>query len=933
MNFQRYLPAVTYLSVCAIALHAQQKPIVQQGRLRTAINSNQRTTLAGHVHPMVNANSDRGAVASSFLLPSITIYFKPSPAQNTALETLLADQQNPNSPRYRQWLTPEQFADSFGARQSDYDQVSEWLKSQGFTLASATRSRRWITMQATAAQVENTFKTSIHRYQVNGKLHYANTTEPTIPVALAGLLANIRGLHDFGRQPRLAKSPLYNFSNGTHALSPDDFATIYNVAPLYAAGIDGTGQKLAIVGQTAILASDIQRFRTRFNLPSQTVQEVLVPGQADPGIVTGDIDEANLDLQWAGAVARNAALIYVYSGDVQTSIDYVVDQNLAPVFSASYGVCEPADLIDAPSVQATARQANAQGQTWLNAAGDAGATDCDIPFYGAVAQAGLAVDSPANTPEVTAIGGTQFNDNSSTYWAATNDANFASALSYIPESAWNTSSADGFLAAGGGGTSIFFAKPIWQTGPGVPSSAFRHLPDLSLNSSGNTPAYVISQGSPGYYYGTSFATPTMAGIIALLNQYLVSSGALKQPGLGNINPALYRLAQSSPDVFHDVVDGANAVPCASGSPDCENGRLGFAAGAGYDRATGLGSVDANAFVHKWANSPPAQSQVVPSIDQIPVFQNSTTKQWTFTLTLQEEAGIATTLTGFSIDGKSYDLAASFPATAIPAGGFISGRLLSLSGIAIPKMVLFTFTGVDANGRAWSQDFSVPFRAPMVKISVAGVRNAASGEQTFAPGELISVYGAQFGDFTQAATALPLPWYLAGFEALIDGVSAPLYFVSPGQVNIQIPYETLSGTSTLIVGNSYDSATFSLRISSAAPGIFASSSGVAVPFPSVARGQTTTLFMTGEGRVRPALNTGETPNPTTPLSNLPKPQLAQSMTIGGQPATIAFIGIPTGLVGVTQVNFTVPTTAPLGLQPVVVTIGGVASPPVNITVTE
>ena len=223
---------------------------------------------------------------------------------------------------------------------------------------------------------------------------------------------------------------------------------------------------------------------------------------------------------------------------------------------------------------------------------------------------------------------------------------------------------------------------------------------------------------------------------------------------------------------------------------------------------------------------------------------------------------------------------------------------------------------------------------MVKQTVVGASNAASGSQSYAPGMLVSVYGTNFGEFAQAAGAIPLPFIMAGFEAYVDGVPAPLYYVSAGQVNIQIPYETIpGGQSMLTTGNPYDDATQTIAISASAPGIF-SSGGATVPFPSAQRGQTTTIFITGEGLVNdPNLQDGQTPDPSTPVNRLPKPILPAGITVGGQTASIAFIGIPSGLVGVTQVNFVVPANAPLGSQPVVVTIGSSSSPPVNITVTQ
>ena len=213
------------------------------------------------------------------------------------------------------------------------------------------------------------------------------------------------------------------------------------------------------------------------------------------------------------------------------------------------------------------------------------------------------------------------------------------------------------------------------------------------------------------------AAPTMAGIVTLLNEYLVSTGAESQPGVGNINPTLYRLAQNVPGVFHDVTSGNNIVPCAIGSPGCNTGTYGYSASAGYDQASGLGSPDANNFVHQWSNAKPTATAVVMSIDANPVFQSGS--RWPFTITLTEEAGVGTTLTSFSINGTSYDIATTFGSTSIAADGSVSSKNLSLSGLSVPTNVIFTLSGVDANGQSWSEQMSIPFAGPQTQLTVGG----------------------------------------------------------------------------------------------------------------------------------------------------------------------------------------------------------------------
>jgi len=559
---------------------------------------------AGRPDQFTSATAIRSGTAGRFRAPELsTLLLKPA----GGLESFLREQQDPSSANYHRWLTPEQFADRFGLGNNDIAKLTSWLRSQGLTVHDVARGRAWITFSGSAGDISRAFRTEIHRYGVDGKDHYANTTLPSIPAAFAGVVGGIRGLDDFGLTPLYMKArakPNFN-SGGYHFLVPDDIATIYDIAPLYSAGIDGTGQKVVVVGETDVDITDIQTFRKHYNLPPNDPQ----PGGYGPDPGTNDsLIEADLDLEWIGAVARNATVIYVNSQSVYLSALYAVDQNLAPVITFSYGGCEY-DQIQA--FRPVAQQASAQGITWMVASGDAGAATCDVFAETPQAAKGPSVSFPASFPEVTAVGGTEFNEGSGNYWSGSNSANGGSALSWIPEMAWNDSAERNELAASGGGASALFPKPVWQTAPGVPNDFARDLPDVSFASSPDHDGYEIYSGGQWQIVGgTSVASPIFAGMVALLNQHL------GQSGLGNINPLLYQMAQSTADVFHDVTVGNNMVPCVQGSAGCVNGMLGYDAASGNDLATGLESVDAANLVNEWKLGAPTNTTLSISPDRI-----------------------------------------------------------------------------------------------------------------------------------------------------------------------------------------------------------------------------------------------------------------------------------------------------------------------------
>jgi subtilase family serine protease len=607
-------------------------------RIVRPINNAQVLVLRGNVRPWARAEDDRGKVNDSLRLDHITVIFRPSQGQQSNLTNLLQQLQNPSSSNYHKWLTPEQFGNEFGLTQNDLNQVVSWLENQGFVLDEVARSHMWVVFSGTAGQVEDAFHTEIHRYVVHGKTYYANASDPVVPSAIAGVVLGFRGLDNYRPKPRgtvrrvtPAAAPHFTSSiSGNHYLAPNDFATIYDLNSLYHSGINGAGQSIAVLGQTDIYTNDLTAFRSAAGLAANSPTVTLIPGSADPGISKNELSEADLDLEWSGAIAPDATVIYVNSGTangVFDSLQYAIDQGLAPVVSITYGNCEQ-DLGAAflQTLAQEAEQANAEGMTIVSASGDNGATDCDYSTTSStvvtIATHGLAVDAPASLPYVTGVGGTEFNEGSGNYWSTSNNNSSGSALSYIPETAWNdTSNTNGLAASGGGASgSGFFAKPSWQTGTGVPSDSARDVPDVAFAASPNHDAYLIcSDGScvNGFREsdqtlnvvgGTSTGAPVMAAVVALINEQTNSA-----TGQGNINYVLYPLAAQQPGAFHDITTGNNEEPCQKGSTDCPNGgNIGYPAGAGYDQVTGLGSLDVANLVAEWSSVASSTAQNGPN---------------------------------------------------------------------------------------------------------------------------------------------------------------------------------------------------------------------------------------------------------------------------------------------------------------------------------
>lgn len=657
-------------------------------RIRLRIDDYRTLRLAGNRHPLARTDLDVGAAAPEHRLERMILALQPDSAQQSALEALIKAQHDPNSPRYHQWLTPESFAEHFGVAQNDVNQVAVWLEAHGFQVEEIPAGRRSVIFSGQAAQVASAFHTEIHRYNAGGKLHYANASDPEIPEALAGVVTGVATLHDFRRKPmhrqlraaskvKPGAAPEYTPGDGSHNLAPADFATIYNVAPLYSGGIDGTGKTIAVVGRSNIDLSDVQTFRSSVGLPAN--DPTIIVNGSDPGIGSADDEaEANLDVQWAGAVAPMATVQFVVSESTSTtdgvnlSAQYIVSNNLAPVMSVSFGTCESAmGAAERSFFNSLWQQAAAQGITVLVSSGDSGAAGCDIPSA-SEATGGTAVNGMCSTPYNVCVGGTGFDDTATPdlYWSPSNDpTTLSSALSYIPEVAWNESGSNGGsgLAAGGGGASAYYAKPTWQKLTGVPADGKRDVPDVSLTASAQDGYLIYLGGTLQAVGGTSAATAAFAGLMALVDQ----KASARQ---GNANPQFYALASKQSlggaACFHDVTSGNNSVP----------GVTGFSAGAQYDLATGLGSVDAAELVNHWGNA---------SITGAPTFAVTVSPT---SLTVPE-GGSGTVAVRSAVSG-GFDSSLALSVTGMPAGVTATFDVASLPAPGSGSAVLTI--EVDAN---------------------------------------------------------------------------------------------------------------------------------------------------------------------------------------------------------------------------------------------
>jgi hypothetical protein len=557
---------------------------------------------------------DLGPAAPSARLDRMLLLLAPPSTRQQALTQKLASLQNPSSSDYHHWLTASAFADSYANSAADVALVTAWLRGAGFSVAPLPAGRGWIEFSGTVSQVELAFDAQVHSITSGGVTRAAIGGSISIPAALSPLVTGLVSLDGSLSTAALTPAEPMTVSaaelsaqtsmTAAPALTPQLAARLLHLDSLHAAGTVGTGQTIGIAARSNVRSEDVAAFRATFGLAANPLAVSLTG--SDPGL-TADQPAAALLASWAGAAAPGAKILLVPAATTSAtdgldlSLANLVDQGLANTVVVGYSDCEAAL---SPAHQAfyaaLYRQAAAQGISIVAAAGDSGAAACHVAGSDVAVSSGYAVNALAATPWNTAVGVAAFADRGAptfSAWAPQNPADPA--------------------FAGGGGASAVQALPAWQPVPssGVASgsslnassevhglfSSHRLLPDLALPTAidaGLNPGLAFCLGGASGSCtlvrsgGSGAAAALVAGIAALIDQ--------KDGAQGNLSPNLYRLA-NTPGVFADVAQGDALLRCETGTPDCsDEGQIGYAATPGYDLATGLGVVNAQALATNWA---------------------------------------------------------------------------------------------------------------------------------------------------------------------------------------------------------------------------------------------------------------------------------------------------------------------------------------------
>jgi subtilase family serine protease len=721
MNMQKLFAAVLVLVICAFAAGARAQ---SADRVPQSFDPAPSAVLKGfHPHWAVAAN-DVGAIDPNQAFNNLTLILARSPEQQRAFDQLIEDQQNPKSPEYHHWLTPNEIGARFGVSDHDIASISGWLESQGLHVNSVSNTKVLLSFGGATASLGHAFGVSFHKYKVEGEDRFSISSDPMVPSALAPVILSVRGLSTNPERPQHIShlghlmKPDLTLGAGDYYVAPADFAKIYD-AP---SSLTGAGVTIGIVGEARVSSNDISEFESLWSAPMGTITEVVPTayGGVDPGpAITSepscytagtcssaeydylnDQGEATLDETRSGSVAPGANILLVTasssSGGIYDDAEYLTDVTPLPaqVMSISFGACEADYGSDVSDWTTLFSNAAMEGVSVFVSSGDSGAAGCDADGGQPPASPGVASPNYICSPIYeTCVGGTEFNDagDYSAYWSSTNGTGYESALGYIPEGAWNdpgTAPSSLQVSSTGGGVSTVISTPSWQTGTGVPSArAGRYTPDVAFTTSADHDGYVVCLAAiggncgDGYFEifgGTSASAPDMAGVAALLDQ---STGAAQ----GNITPNIYAVAAASPSAFHDVtVTSSGVASCSVSTPSmCNNsipghttltgGTEGYAVQTGYDEATGWGSLDITKFIQDYEA---LSSLATPTVSVTPTPNPITFNEaLTVNVTVSGSNGTPTgsvKLTSGSYTSSSATLASGAASINVPADSLAVG---------------------------------------------------------------------------------------------------------------------------------------------------------------------------------------------------------------------------------------------------------------------
>lgn len=782
--------------------------------------------LFGHVNGRARPQFDIGAAPDSLVMNGLEIVFAKTPAQERALEQLIAAQQDSKSPEYHKWLTPADYGARFGASPANVAAVTRWLEAGGFTVDALPANRSQLRFHGSKPQVEAALHTQIHLFEVDGVRHFSNVSDPAVPAEIAPAIMLIRGLDDFypkstvkRRAAHGSARPQITYDAGQqNFVGPGDFAVMYNLTPLYNAGVNGSGVTIAVPEQSDIDTTVVDAFWAGVGIAvPPTVTATTIPGGTDPGQTMDQNEtEAYLDVEVAGGIAPGATILLVADTSAVNAFQYIIQQKLASVLSISFESCESSNTSGGNSFLSTLfEEAAAQGMTVVVGSGDAGVAGCEanIGTQGTLATTGFAVNGLASTPYNLAVGGTDFDLTRAGDWGTSNaPGTLSNALAHIPEMVWNDTCANPLFAqvlntttsafcnqamlngqpnpfldvsgSGGGVSSCLsvdtntnactggYAVPAWQSGvAGIANLTGRAVPDVAvianewaICSYDDVPCDPTNQNGVDIVGGTSSSAPAVAAIIALLDQQMGGSQGL-------VNAQLYRLAAAE--------FGTPAAPNAAAAANC-SASLGTTIGANcvfYDVTAGSNATPCTVASFSDTSSAPASTCNATGGQANGIMELNSTPQYLAGNGFNLAAGLG------SINATNLVLAIYLPAptgvTATPNGQSV--------------MLSWTADAHAANYNVYQATQSGQEGATPVQSAVSGTSTTISGLQ-FAQTYYFTIAAtAALGSSAQSteAQATIVPAAPTGLTATAANASATLTWTAS---NGATGYNVYQGTS-------------------------------------------------------------------------------------------------------------------------------------------